>query len=162
MTGKADFNAEEWELVLSAPPSAGLIVATAQRGGTFRESFSIAKAYTEARQRHGDSELLDEIVAAKPDMDLKRYNIEVAAGGNILPAMVAYKPYAGMELIGDRDIETQPRSDPHPLAVHGRVEKRRRGACGVVQIERRAGVKCREVREEGQNRVAQCVLRRFP
>jgi branched-chain amino acid transport system substrate-binding protein len=31
------------------------------------------------------------------DMDLKRYNLEVAAGGNILPAMVAYKPYAGME-----------------------------------------------------------------
>ena len=31
------------------------------------------------------------------DMDLKRYNIEVATGGNILPAMVAYKPYAGME-----------------------------------------------------------------
>jgi branched-chain amino acid transport system substrate-binding protein len=31
------------------------------------------------------------------DMDLKRYNIEIAAGGNILPAMVAYKPYAGME-----------------------------------------------------------------
>ena len=31
------------------------------------------------------------------DIDLKRYNIEVAAGGNILPAMVAYKPYAGME-----------------------------------------------------------------
>ena len=31
------------------------------------------------------------------DMDLKRYGIEVAAGGNILPAMVAYKPYAGME-----------------------------------------------------------------
>jgi hypothetical protein len=74
MTKKAEFNAEEWELVLSAPPSAGLIVATAQRGGTFRESFSIAKAYTEARQRHGDSELLDEIVSAKPDMDLKRYS----------------------------------------------------------------------------------------
>jgi branched-chain amino acid transport system substrate-binding protein len=31
------------------------------------------------------------------DMDLKRYNIEIAAGGNILPAMVAYKPYVGME-----------------------------------------------------------------
>ena len=26
------------------------------------------------------------------DMDLKRYNIEIATGGNILPAMVAYKP----------------------------------------------------------------------
>ena len=31
------------------------------------------------------------------DMDLKRHGIEIAAGGNILPAMVAYKPYAGME-----------------------------------------------------------------
>jgi branched-chain amino acid transport system substrate-binding protein len=31
------------------------------------------------------------------EMDLKRFGIEVAAGGNILPAMVAYKPYAGME-----------------------------------------------------------------
>jgi dihydroxyacetone kinase-like predicted kinase len=74
MTGKADFNAEEWELVLSAPPSAGLIVATAQRGGTFRESFSIAKAYTEARRQHSDSELLDQIVSAKPEMDVKRYS----------------------------------------------------------------------------------------
>jgi hypothetical protein len=74
MTKKAEFNAEEWELVLSAPPSAGLIVATAQRGGTFRESFSIAKAYTEARQRHAESELLDEIVSAKPEMDVKRYS----------------------------------------------------------------------------------------
>jgi dihydroxyacetone kinase-like predicted kinase len=74
MTKKAEFNAEEWELVVSAPPSAGLIVATAQRGGTFRESFSIAKAYTEARQHQGDSELLDEIVSAKPEMDVKRYS----------------------------------------------------------------------------------------
>jgi hypothetical protein len=73
MTGKADFNAEEWELVLGAPPSAGLLVATAQRGGTFRESFSIAKAYSEARQRRGDSELLDEIAAAKPEMDHTRF-----------------------------------------------------------------------------------------
>jgi 23S rRNA A2030 N6-methylase RlmJ len=74
MTGKADFSAEEWDLVLSAPPSAGLIVATAQRGGTFRESFSIAKAYTEARRQHGDSQLLDEIASAKPEMDVKRYS----------------------------------------------------------------------------------------
>jgi hypothetical protein len=74
MTGKAAFNAEEWELVLSAPPSAGLIVATAQRGGALRESFSIAKAYAEARQRQGDSELLDEIAKAKPEMDVKRYS----------------------------------------------------------------------------------------
>src|SRR4051812_15100873 len=75
MTTKADFNADEWEQVLSAPPGAGLLVATAQRGGTFRETFSIAKAYTEARRQRGDSELLDEIVAAKPEMgDQKRFH----------------------------------------------------------------------------------------
>ena len=73
MTGKQDFTAEEWDLVLSAPPTAGLVVATAQRGGTFRESFSIAKAYAEARQRHGDSELLDTLVSEKPEMDHTRH-----------------------------------------------------------------------------------------
>ena len=31
------------------------------------------------------------------DMDLKRYGIEIASGGNILPAMVAYKQFPGME-----------------------------------------------------------------
>jgi hypothetical protein len=72
MTGKADFNAEEWEKVLSGPPEAGLLVATAQRGGTFREAFSIAKAYTEARRRLGESELLDQIAAAKPEMKVER------------------------------------------------------------------------------------------
>ena len=31
------------------------------------------------------------------DMDLKRFGIEIATGGNILPAMVAYKQFPGME-----------------------------------------------------------------
>src|SRR6185369_8046779 len=31
------------------------------------------------------------------DMDLKRYGIEIASGGNILPAMAAYKQFPGME-----------------------------------------------------------------
>jgi branched-chain amino acid transport system substrate-binding protein len=31
------------------------------------------------------------------DLDLKRYNIEIATGGNILPAMAAYKQFPGME-----------------------------------------------------------------
>ncbi|RYF79516.1 MAG: ABC transporter permease [Comamonadaceae bacterium] len=31
------------------------------------------------------------------DLDLKRYNIEVATGGNILPAMASYKQFPGME-----------------------------------------------------------------
>jgi hypothetical protein len=69
MTSKSDFTAEEWELILEAPPSAGMIVVTAQRGGSFRETIAMAKAYTEARQEHGKSELLDAIVAAKPERD---------------------------------------------------------------------------------------------
>ena len=69
MTSKTDFTEEEWRLILEAPPSAGMIVVTAQRGGSFRETIAMAKAYAEARQEHGNSKLLDEIVAAKPERD---------------------------------------------------------------------------------------------
>jgi hypothetical protein len=69
MTSSADFTPEEWEIVREGPTSAGMIVSTAQRGGTFREVFAMAKAYTEARQEHGDSELLDELVSHKPEVD---------------------------------------------------------------------------------------------
>jgi hypothetical protein len=69
MTEKADFTEQEWELVLEGPTSAGMIVITAQRGGTLRETVSMAKAYAQARQMHGQSELLDGIVAAKPKVD---------------------------------------------------------------------------------------------
>jgi hypothetical protein len=74
MTTKSDFSTEEWQLILEAPPSAGMIVVTAQRGGSFRETIAIAKAYVEARQQHGESELLDEIVAAKPERDHTHYH----------------------------------------------------------------------------------------
>jgi len=69
MTAKADFTDEEWDLLLEAPPSAGMIVVTAQRGGSLRETIAMAKAYVEARQQHGESELLDDIVSAKPERD---------------------------------------------------------------------------------------------
>jgi hypothetical protein len=72
VTGKADFTEEEWKTILEAPPSAGLIVILSDRGGSIRETFSMAKAYTEARQQHGESELLDEVAAAKPEMDRSR------------------------------------------------------------------------------------------
>jgi hypothetical protein len=83
MTGKADFTQEEWNLILEAPPSAGLIVVTAQKGGMFRETIAIAKAYAEARQEHGESELLDEITAAKPERDHTHYHspAELKQGG---------------------------------------------------------------------------------
>jgi len=74
MTTKAEFTQEEWDAVLEGPPSAGMIVVTASRGGTFRETFAIGKAYAEARKQHGASELLDEIVSAKPEMDHTRYH----------------------------------------------------------------------------------------
>ena len=72
MTGKADFSAEEWDLVREGPPTAGLVTLTAEKGGTFRESWAMAKEYTEARKEHGESELLDALVAEKPDA--KRYD----------------------------------------------------------------------------------------
>ncbi len=49
MTGQADFTKDGSKLVLEAPPSASLIVVTAQKGGTFCETIAIAKAYTDAR-----------------------------------------------------------------------------------------------------------------
>jgi len=68
MTGKADFSAEEWDLVREGPPTAGLVTLTAEKGGTFRESWALAKTYAEARKEHGESELLDALVAEKPDL----------------------------------------------------------------------------------------------
>ena len=74
MTNKASFSPEEWKVVLEGPPAAGLMVITAAHGGTFRETFAMSKAYAEARAEHGESELLDEIVSAKPKADHTRYH----------------------------------------------------------------------------------------
>jgi len=73
VTGKSAFTEEEWQAVLEAPSIAGMLVLTAESGGSFRESFALAKAYAEARQQHGEGELLDEIVSAKPQFDRHRY-----------------------------------------------------------------------------------------
>jgi hypothetical protein len=74
MTTKAAFSPDEWKAVLEGPPAAGMMVIMAARGGTFRETMAMAKAYAEARALHGQSELLDEIVAAKPKADHTRYH----------------------------------------------------------------------------------------
>ena len=73
MTTKTDFSETEWDAILHGPPTAGLIVLTAQRGGTFRETFAMAKAYAEARKQPGQSELVDEIAGAKPALDHSRH-----------------------------------------------------------------------------------------
>jgi hypothetical protein len=83
MTGKADFTEEEWKRVLQGPPTAGMIVITAQKGGWFKETLAMAHAYSDARREHGQSELLDEIEAARPAVDHTRYHSpeELKEGG---------------------------------------------------------------------------------
>jgi hypothetical protein len=74
MTAKADFNAEEWSLVLQGPPTAGMMVITSHKGGNLRESISLGKAYAEARKTQGEDELLDEIVRDQPEFDQKAFH----------------------------------------------------------------------------------------
>lgn len=80
MTRKADFNAEEWSTVVDGPLYAGMRVISADRGGTVRESLAMGRAYQDARQRHGESELLDDLVASPPAIDPERLR---EARGNI-------------------------------------------------------------------------------
>ena len=70
MTTKADFNADEWERLAQAPAFAGLMVILGDRGGSFRESIALGKAYAAAR-RDGGSELLEQVVASPPHVDPK-------------------------------------------------------------------------------------------
>jgi hypothetical protein len=106
MTTKAAFSPEEWELVLEGPTAAGMIVVTASRGGMFRETFAMSKAYAEARSDHGQSELLDEIVAAKPQIDHTRYHSseELRANGfkHLREAVALLESKAAAELDGYR------------------------------------------------------------
>jgi hypothetical protein len=91
VTAKADFTDEEWQTIVEAPPGAGMLVVLASKGGMFRETFSMAKAYTEARQQHGQSELLDEIVSTKPKVDRSHHGspeeLEANALGHLRDAV---------------------------------------------------------------------------
>jgi hypothetical protein len=81
MTGKADFSQEEWELVREGPPTAGMVALMAESGGSFRESWALAKAYAEARKEHGESELLDALVAEKPEVKHYKSSEELESQG---------------------------------------------------------------------------------
>ena len=80
MTKKADFNAEEWSTIVDGPLYAGMRVISADRGGTVRESLAMGRVYQEAREHHGESELLDELVKSPPAIDPDRVK---EAGGDI-------------------------------------------------------------------------------
>jgi hypothetical protein len=105
MTTHADFTDEEWKTVLEGPTSAGMIVTTAERGGTFRETFAMAKAFTEARQDHGASELLDEIVTHRPKTErVKAHSKEELKDGyleEIRDAVALVSAKATPEELGD-------------------------------------------------------------
>jgi hypothetical protein len=94
MSTKADYTEDEWKQILEAPTSAGLLVITASRGGTFRETFSMAKAYTEARQQHGASALLDDVVAHNPKVDRhggSPAELEIRSLGHLNDAVAAIR-----------------------------------------------------------------------
>jgi hypothetical protein len=80
MTRKADFNAEDWSTVVDGPLYAGMFVISADRGGTLRETMAMSRVYQDARERHGESELLDELMKSPPAIDANRVR---EAGGNI-------------------------------------------------------------------------------
>lgn len=80
MTRRADFNAEEWSTVVDGPLYAGMRVISADRGGTLRETLAMGRVYQEARQRHGESELLDELVKSPPSIDQEQLQ---KAGGDM-------------------------------------------------------------------------------
>lgn len=84
MVRRADFNAEEWAVVVNGPLYAGMRVISADRGGTLRESLAMGRVYQAAREQHGESGLLDELVKSPPSIDPDRLR---EAGGNV--ALVA-------------------------------------------------------------------------
>ena len=101
MASKADFSEAEWKQVLEAPPSAALVVIASDRGGSIRETFSMAKAYAEAHKKPGQSQLLDEIVSAKPEVDRSRFKTQEELKEhcleNVREAVALLKQKAGAE-----------------------------------------------------------------
>jgi hypothetical protein len=99
MTAKSDFTQEEWDLLREGPPAAGMVALTAEHGGTFRETWALAKTYAEARKEHGESELLDALVDEKPEMN--RYSspqeLEEVGLGRLSEAVTLLKQKATPE-----------------------------------------------------------------
>ena len=67
MTTRAQFNAEEWAVITTAPVLAGTLVIAADRGGSVRESLAMSQSYAAARAQE-PGELLAAILATPPAM----------------------------------------------------------------------------------------------
>ena len=66
MTTKAEFNAEEWSTIVAGPLVAGLTVITADRGGTVRETFALAKGIAQEQQEGDKPELVQAVLGERP------------------------------------------------------------------------------------------------
>ncbi len=109
MTRKADFNAEEWSTVVNGPLYAGMRVVSADRGGTLRESLAMGQAYQHAREHHGESELLDELVKSPPAIDPDR----VRDAGGSLTALTEQQLREAIGIL-------EPKADPAELDAYKR------------------------------------------
>src|SRR5215207_5879791 len=98
MTKKADFNAEEWTVVVEGPLYAGMRVITADRGGTLRESLAMGRAYQDARAQEGQSELLDELVKSPPSVDQSR----MQQGGGDVATVAMERISEAMRVLGEK------------------------------------------------------------
>jgi len=68
MTAKAEFNAEEWSVIVGAPLLTAMLVIAADKGGSVRETMAVSRAYKTAREGH-DGELLSALLATPPALD---------------------------------------------------------------------------------------------
>ena len=68
----AGLSPEEWSIVAEAPLLAAARLIAAESGGTIRESLAVRDVYAAARELHGESALLDALVASSHTVDLHR------------------------------------------------------------------------------------------
>jgi hypothetical protein len=83
MAGRNDFTDDQWAKVTMGPTAAGMHVIQADHGGSIKESFSMARSYSDVRERHGESQLLDEIANTRPKVDRKVGSPEELAERNL-------------------------------------------------------------------------------
>jgi len=101
MTEKSEFDAEEWELISSAPSIAAMYVITSEKGGALRESMAVGKAYAEARDASTGAALVDEIVlsvnAVSPNEFSSKEDFQAEAVSRVADAKRTLAAKAGAE-----------------------------------------------------------------
>jgi hypothetical protein len=120
MTTQAAFPPEEWKMVLEGPPTAGIIVVTAARGGMFRETIAMAKP-----TRKPETLIMETIYRFSPMFAAEKFPVWLGGseedwgrchveGGDVQP-IGADTVMMGM---GER---TTPQADVEELAAHAGV-----------------------------------------